>query len=193
MSNRVVAENKLILLYVLYQMDMAMSWTTLHDFAVTDYMDYFDFSTYMKEMEVNGLVEKTRENNSTYYTITDSGEQSLHFFTKLIPESKKNSILSYIRKNKKRIKKEYSVYANYFYHSEDEYVVKCGVIEDDVTLLELNVNVATKEQAKLVRKNWKENVNDIYNHILMELLSNSYEKKELQKKEFPVNKSAENK
>ncbi len=185
MSNIVMAGNKLVLLYVLYQMDMAMAWTTLHDFAVSDYnyMDYFDFCTYIKELEENGLIESYRENNVRYYNITESGEQSLHFFTKLIPESKRNAILSYIRKNKKRIKKEYSVYANYFFHSDDEYVVKCGVIEDDLTLMELNVTVVTKEQAKLVRKNWKENVNEIYNNILKDLLKDNYVEKELKKNE----------
>ncbi len=181
MSNRIMAGNKMVLLFILYQMDMALSWTTLHDFAVPDYMDYFDFSTYIKELEDNRLIESYNDNNTKYFNITESGEQSLHFFSKLIPESKKNSILSYIRKNKKRIKKEYSVYANYFYHSEDEYVVKCGVIEDDLTLMELNVTVVTKEQAKMVRKNWKDNCNTIYNHLLKDLLKNNYVEKELKK------------
>ena len=106
MSSRVIAGNKLVLLFILYQMDMAMAWTSLHDFAVPDYMDYFDFCNYISELEANNLIESYKENNVKYYNITESGEQSLHFFTKLIPESKKNSILSYIRKNKKRIKKE---------------------------------------------------------------------------------------
>lgn len=194
MSNRVIASNKLVLLFVLYQMDMAMSWTTLHDFAVPDYMDYFDFCNYIKELNENGLVETYREKNVKYYNITESGEQSLHFFTKLIPESKRNAILSYIRKNKRRIKKEYSVYANYFFHSEDEYVVKCGVIEDDMTLMELNVTVVTKEQAKLVRKNWKANVNEIYNHILKELLAENFTEKEVKQSETTdvILSSAEN-
>ncbi len=181
MSNRIMAGNKMVLLFVLYQMDMAMSWSTLHDFAVPDYMDYFDFSTYINELEENNLIETYNENNTKYYSITESGEQSLHYFSRLIPESKKNSILSFIRKNKKRIKKEYAIYANYFYHNEDEYVVKCGVIEEDMTLLELNVTVVSKEQAKLVRKNWKENCNEIYNNLLKGLLKNNYTKKDLKK------------
>lgn len=182
MSNKIMAANKMVLLFVLYQMDMDMSWTTLHDFAVPDYMDYFDFSTYLNELEENSLIETYSENNIKYYSITESGEQSLHYFSKLIPESKRNSILSFIRKNKKRIKKEYAVYANYFYHNEDEYVVKCGVIEDDLTLLELNVTVVTKEQAKLVRKNWKENCSVIYNNLLKGLLKDNFVEKDLNKK-----------
>lgn len=191
-NNKIMAGNKMVLLFVMYQMDMDMSWSTLHDFAVPDYMDYFDFSTYIKELEENNLIDTYTENYTKYYTITDAGEQSLHYFSKLIPESKKNSILSFIRKNKKRIKKEYAVYANYFYYNEDEYVVKCGVIEDDMTLLELNVTVVSKEQAKLVRKNWKENCNSIYNDLLKGLLKDSFVEKDLNKKkdasEFVTNR-----
>ena len=86
---------------------------------------------------------------------------------------KLGSILAYVRKNKSRIKKEYSVYANYFYYAENEYIVKCGIIEDDAPLIELNLTVASKDQAKLIRKNWKSNVSNIYNTILQSLITNN--------------------
>ncbi|MDO5388530.1 MAG: DUF4364 family protein, partial [Clostridia bacterium] len=90
---------------------------------------------------------------------------------KLIPESKRKSIITYVRKNKGVIKKEYAVSANYFMYDDDEYVVKCSFIEDDVTLMELNITVVTKEMAKQVKKNWKQNVSSIYNNLLQSLLN----------------------
>jgi len=39
----IMAENKLILLYLIYQLDMPISWADLLDFAVPNYMDYMDF------------------------------------------------------------------------------------------------------------------------------------------------------
>lgn len=169
-SGRLVAENRLIILYLLYQMDMQLSWDHICDFAVNDYMDYIDFHMYMTDMEQNGILEVYKDNDIPYYTLTDLGEKTVHSFSKLIPESKRNSIIAYVRKYRKQIKKEYEVSANYFMHSEDEYVVKCCIIENDLTLMELNVTVATKEMAKQVRKNWKENVTSIYGTILKSLL-----------------------
>jgi hypothetical protein len=50
-------------------------------------------------------------------------------------------------------------------------MVKCGVYEDDGSaLVELNVSVANKSQAKTVVKNWKNNVTEIYGMLLNRLL-----------------------
>lgn len=170
-SNRLVTENRLIILYLMYQMDMPLSWEHLYNFSVNDYMDYFEFQTYITEMEQNGIIETNKEDNITYYSLTDDGEKTVNTFSKLIPESKRKSIISYVRKNKGVIKKEYAVSANYFMYGENEYVVKCSFIEDDVTLMELNLTVVTKEMAKQVKKNWKQNVSGIYNNLLQSLLS----------------------
>ena len=169
----IMAENKLILLYLIYQLDMPISWADLLDFAVPNYMDYLDFQIYLQEMVENGIVEKLNEDNGYFYSITEDGTQCIRYFSKRIPESKLGSILAYVRKNKSRIKKEYSVYTNYFYYAENEYIVKCGIIEDDAPLIELNLTVASKDQAKLIRKNWKSNVSNIYNTILQSLITNN--------------------
>ncbi len=170
-SNRLVTENRLLILYLMYQMDMPLSWDHIYDFAVNDYMDYIEFQTYINEMERNGIIYSNRENNVKYYSLTDDGEKTVNAFLKVIPESKRNSIISYVRKNKGKIKREYSVSANYFMYGDDEYVVKCSFIEDDITLMEINLTVATKEMAKKVKKNWKQNVSDIYNNTLKALLA----------------------
>lgn len=169
-SSRLVTENRLIILYLMYQMDMPLSWEHLYNFAVNDYMDFFEFQTYINEMAQNGIIETNKEENITYYSLTDDGEKTVNTFSKLIPESKRKSIISYVRKNKGVIKKEYAVSANYFMYDENEYVVKCSFIEDDVTLMELNLTVVNKEMAKLVKKNWKQNVSTIYNNLLQSLL-----------------------
>ncbi len=170
-SNRLVTENRLLILYLMYQMDMPLSWDHIYDFAVNDYMDYIEFQTYINEMERNGIIYSNRENNVKYYSLTDDGEKTVNAFLKVIPESKRNNIISYVRKNKGKIKREYSVSANYFMYGDDEYVVKCSFIEDDITLMEINLTVATKEMAKKVKKNWKQNVSDIYNNTLKALLA----------------------
>lgn len=169
-SSRLVTENRLIILYLMYQMDMPLSWEHLYNFAVNDYMDFFEFQTYINEMAQNGIIETNKEETITYYSLTDDGEKTVNTFSKLIPESKRKSIISYVRKNKGVIKKEYAVSANYFMYDENEYVVKCSFIEDDVTLMELNLTVVTKEMAKQVKKNWKQNVSTIYNNLLQSLL-----------------------
>ena len=80
-SNRLVAENRLIILYLMYQMDMPLSWEHLYNFAVNDYMDYFEFQTYITEMEQNGIIETNKDDNVTYYSLTDDGEKTVNTFS----------------------------------------------------------------------------------------------------------------
>ena len=188
-SNRLVAENRLIILYLIYQMDMPLSLDHLYNFAVNDYMDYFEFNTYIADMEKNGIIEANTEDNLVYYSLTEEGEKTVNAFSKIIPESKRENIIAYIRKNKGVIKKEYSVSANYFMNDEDEYVVKCSFIEDGVTLMELKITVVSKEIAKQVRKNWKQNTSSIYNTILQSLITDDTKKSKIEAEIEILNKA----
>ena len=167
-----LAENKLIILYFLYQMDMPLSTAQLVDFAAEgDYMDYFSLSQYLTQLVDTGMLESEQgEGNNTLYDITEAGEETLRIFSKQIPYSKRTSICEYVSSNKKRIKKEYEVVANYFYNGENDYMVKCGVYEEDTALMEISMSVVSKDQAKRIKKNWKENVTELYGSILSAML-----------------------
>lgn len=167
-----LAENKLIILYFLYQMDMSLSTTQLVEFAAEgEYMDYFSLTQYLAQLGDTGMIEHERgEGNDTFYHITEAGAETLRIFSKQIPYSKRTSICEYVSSNKKRIKREYEVVANYFYNGENDYMVKCGVYEEDTALMEINISVVSKEQAKRIKKNWKENVTELYGSILSAML-----------------------
>ena len=86
MTKKLLAENKLILLFLMYQMDTPMSVSQLVEFAVDgEYMDYFSFQQYLHEIEDESLVETRSENDSLVYAITADGEQILNYFSDQIP------------------------------------------------------------------------------------------------------------
>ena len=171
MQKKLPAENKLILLFLLYQMDTPMSERQIAEFAVDgEYMDYFSFKNYLHELTDEALVEERFENENTRYILTGDGEQVLSYFAKQIPAAKHTAVLDYITRNKRRIRKEFSVVANYFCNRENDYVVKCGVYEDNGILMEINVSVPTKEDARLLKKNWKNNISQIYGSVMHTLL-----------------------
>jgi hypothetical protein len=174
-----LAEHKLILLFLLYQIDMPLSTAQLIDFAVEgEYMDYFACQQYITQLVDAGMLESgSADGNTTLYSITADGEEALRLFSKQIPFSKREAILKYISDNKKRIKREFEVVANYFPNGEDDYVVKCGVYEDDTALMEISVSVVSKEHAKRIKRNWKENVTQLYGTILSVMLDENSGKK----------------
>ena len=171
MQKKLPVENKLLILFLLYQMDTPMSVTQIAEFAVDkEYMDYFTFQQHLHELCDEQLVEKKFENEQDRYFITADGEQVLSYFSGQIPNEKHVAVLDYTAKNKGSIKKDINVLANYFYNKENDYTVKCGIYEENKTLMEINVTVSTKEDAKLLKKNWKDNIPYLYGSILHTLL-----------------------
>ena len=134
-------------------------------------MDYFSIQQYLSELVDSGLLEMITENNSTRYTITADGEDTLNYFIKHISNYAKTVINTYAKENSKRIRAEYAVTANYFQEMNNEYTVKCGVYDSDGTtsLMEISINVATKDQARTICRNWKNNVADLYGDIMLTL------------------------
>lgn len=177
-STSKLAENKLILLYLIEKIVIPLSNSEICQFALEkNLMDYFSAQQYLSELVESGLLDKNKDNNNTRYTVTSQGSKMLSFFSKHIPDFAKNEIVDYIHENGKRIKAEYEVTANYFLELNDEYLVKCGVYgSDGSNLMEVSVVVASKDQARAVCSNWKKNVNKLYGSILASLLNNESEK-----------------
>ena len=144
-NTRALAENKLIILYLIEKIEIPLSNSEICQFALEkNLMDYFSVQQYLSELVESGLLEMTTENNSTRYTITSDGEDTLNYFIKHISNYAKSVINNYAKENSKRLRAEYAVTANYFQEMNNEYTVKCGVYDSDGTtsLMEISINVA---------------------------------------------------
>lgn len=184
MSNnklRRLAEDKLIILYLVEKMGIALSNSEICQFLLEkNYINYFNAQQYLSELVESGFLDQQKENNTTRYSLTDEGTEVLSIFIKHISPAAKNDIISYVHENGKRIKAEYEVTANYFLELNNEYSVKCGIYDSEgVCLMEINVSVPSKEQARLMCSNWKKNVNKLYGSIFTAMISN---------KEIPIKK-----
>jgi hypothetical protein len=54
-------------------------------------------------------------------------------------------------------------------------MVYCKVKENDITLINLQVSVASREQAKKICDNWKKNAQNLYGSILSSLIQTTSE------------------
>ncbi len=164
-------ENKLLLLYLIDKMEVPLTQSKISQFALEEnYINYFSLQQFLADMVEVGYLEKSIVDNTTYYSVTDQGVVALDYFKKRIPANVRNKINKYVEINKKSVKRDYEVIANYFYEqNNNEYTVKCGIYEDETTLLELILSVVSRDEAKLICKNWRKNVNDLYGDILKKL------------------------
>jgi predicted transcriptional regulator len=166
-------ESKIIILYLVNKMDIPMSNSNITQFAIEgDYMNYASVQQYLQEMVDAGYLDKSHDYNTTRYTITEEGIQTLEFFSRNIPQTVKNRINKYVAENRKVVKQDFQIIANYFFdHRNNEYIVKCGVYDEEMMLMELNISVVSKDQAIDICNNWKNNIDVLYGDILDTLLA----------------------
>lgn len=169
---RQLAENKLIILHLVQKMGISLSNSEICQFLLNkEYMDYFSVQQYLAELVEAGWLEKTREHNNTRYTLTDEGEEVVNYFQNHVKESVKEDIHIYVKENSKRIRAEYAVTANYFPELNGDFLVKCGLCDDNGNpLMEISVSVVSKAQAQQICRNWRKNVSQYYGTFLTALV-----------------------
>lgn len=169
-----LAQNKLIILYLLQKMGISLSHSEINLFMLSkNYVDYFSLQDYLSELVDAKWLEqsKDKEHKDTRYLLTNDGNDVINYFKNHITDQIKEDIKLYVQDNNRRIRTEYAITANYFPNFNDEFVVKCGVCDDNEnSLMEITVTVVSKEQAKKICKNWKKNINTLYGTLINTLL-----------------------
>jgi len=171
-SDYAQVENKLLLLYLIEKMDIPLSTSQIHQFVLEETSThYFDCQQCLCEMLEDNYLEATAEDNKTRYTITDIGITTLEYFEKRIPLYIRNKINKYVNDNRKYVKRDYETTANYFKDFQTgDYVVKCGVYDDVSVLMEINLTVVSRDHARNICDNWRNNVTSLYGSILNNLV-----------------------
>lgn len=171
-SSNELAMNKLILLYLISTIKMPLSHAQITQFIMEKtYTDYFSLQQYLTELVDAKLISKEQENHTTRYIIANKGILALEYFTSRIPENVRLEIDDYIQKNRQNLKKELEITAEYTPEKSNEYMVNCKVKENDITLINLQLSVPSREQAKIICDNWKKNAQNLYGSILSSLIS----------------------
>ncbi len=172
-NNRELAENKLILLYIIDKIKIMVSNLQITKLILENkYMNYFLLQQYLNELCEANFLNVEIKDNKTFYTISTSGKQTLAYFTSHIPVSIKTHIDNTIGTIRKNIRNETLITADYTPESENEYIVNCKVNEDNFSLIDLKITVGTKNDARLICENWKKNSQQIYSEIIESLTKN---------------------
>ena len=168
-------KDRLMILYLLDQIDLPLSRSHITDyFLQAELLDYYTLQQSLSDMVSGGYLDATTDNNTTRYTLTDEGLQTLEYFEKHIPPSVRNKITRYIKENLKDIKRSFENTATFFPNSDNsEFLVKCGVYEEGRVLMELSISVDTREQARLIQNNWKSGAKTLYGDIIRTLAKGS--------------------
>lgn len=162
---------KLIVLYMLRRIEFSMTLAQISEFVLgKDYTDYFTLTSSLGELEDAGLVHTEKVRNSTFYTITPEGEETVDFFRNRISPDLRADIVGYLKVNRLRLRDETAARSDYRRLSSGEYEVRCTLREQDSEIVDLKLVLPLKEQAEEVANRWEARHEDVYAYIMQELL-----------------------
>ncbi len=166
-----LAVNKLLLLYILNKMEIHLTNAQITQVVLeNDLMNYFSLQQFLSELTQSKFIRILKEEDKEYYALTKKSIEALEYFISRISLDIKEKIDIYIFKNKEKVLKETQVKSNFLKVDENEFVVNLRVIENQSTLINIDLNVASNKQAKLICDNWKKNAPTIYGEIIQLLI-----------------------
>lgn len=166
-----LAENKLLLLYILQKIKLPVSKNQLTEIILkNNFINYFTLQQYIAELIAADFVQYNELDEKRKLTVSPAGDKVLNMFINRISESKKNMIDKYIAENINQIKNDISLTADYTLANDNSFTVNLKAVENNITLIDLKLNVVTNKQARELCKKWKTNSSELYTQILKVLI-----------------------
>lgn len=166
-----LAENKVLILYILDKVGKIISSENLFKLVLSAVdMNYFYFQQFLLDLIEDEYVISYKKDYELVYEITATGKETLKLTSSFLPGIIKLKVDSNFKTELDTIQNEVSVVSEYIPKSETEFIVKCSIIENSDIIFELQTLAGSREHAKSIAQNWKDNANNIYPKIL-ELLS----------------------
>ena len=170
-DGEVLAENKVLILYVLSKLNEPVTNDNLLQFVISVVdMNYFYFQQFLLDLlEKNYIICFSQDDGKQVYQITDIGREALSLTDDILPGIIKLKVDTSFGKEMKEIKEEEAITAEYVPIGNDNYTVTCKINENNNCIFEVSVFAGSREEAKNIVDNWKENAYRIYPEILNSL------------------------
>lgn len=175
-DNETLAENKVLILYILNKIDKPVNNDELLQLVLSAQdMNYFYFQQFLLDLLENKYIEVYDKDNFSeqVYRLTTAGKEALELTKDLIPGIIKLRIDSTIKGELQEIEEEVSIISEFTPENDGGFIVTCKVIEHNKTVFEVSIFAASREQAKVISDNWKENAVDIYPNMINLLTENN--------------------
>lgn len=161
-------ENRLILLLILDKLGACSAQQLLTFTAEGEIMDYIELQIGLADLTDAGMLRTREHEIGKLYSLSQSGRDTLSMFIGHIPNSRRERVEALCGGWKARISREKHVLADWR-EEGDGFVVRLRLLEQDMTLLDLRLNVPTRAQAGLMCKRWEGRAGDIYAGLIHSL------------------------
>lgn len=172
-DNTALAENKVLILYILEQIQGEIKQDGLYKIVSSiNNVNYFYFKQVLTDLIESKLVGTYTKDEEPLIKITSEGKNALSLTKEVLPGILKLKADNLFKKELLSIKEESSVIAEFTPKSENDYTIKCKIVENNETIFEVKTFAGSRDRAKRIVDNWNKNAQDIYPKILNILLDN---------------------
>ena len=171
-NNNNLAENKVLILYLLTKINDGITKDGLFKIISSiNNINYFYFQQFLNDLIQTNLVTTYTKDEDSILQITSEGKNALLLTKDLLPGIIKLKADNLFKKELANIAEESSIIAEYIPKNENNYSVKCKIVENNETIFEVRTFAGSRDRAKKIADNWKNNASIIYPQILNMLLS----------------------
>lgn len=162
---------KLIVLSMLNRVDFPLTYAQISEFILSkEYTNYFTLQQVLAELVETNLAEVHTVRNSSFYHMTQNGQDTLNYFGDMISPAINEDMDTYFRENAIAMRDETAVRADYYENNAGEYAVRLRVLEKEEPLIDLTLTVPVESQANSMCNHWKEKNQKLYAYLMQELL-----------------------
>ena len=138
-------------------------------------MNYFYFQQFLLDMINTKFVVSYTKESQEVYELTELGKSTLDLTLDILPGIVKLKVDTNLKSTLEQVEEEHSVVAEYTPKNENNYLINCKIVENNETVFEIKTYAYSREQAKDIVDNWKNNAQEIYPKVL-DLLHNLKQK-----------------
>jgi predicted transcriptional regulator len=166
-DSETLAENKVLILYILDQTNKPITNDNLYKLVLTAVeMNYFYFQQFLLDMIETNFVVSYEKENQVIYELTEHGKNTLDLTLDILPGIVKLKIDTNLKSTLETVEEEHSIIAEYTPKNENNYMINCKISENNETVFEIKTFAYSREQAKEIVDNWKNNAEKIYPQVL---------------------------
>lgn len=162
-----LGENKVLILYFLKKIDGNIIEDTLFKLVTSvNNINYFLFKDILIDLVDSKLVLSFEKENNLVFYLTEKGLSSFELTKGLLPGIVKLQADTVFSRDYATLENNVSVTAEFTPKSENEYIVKCKIVENSETIFEIKTFAGSRKMAQLILDNWNDNASTIYPQVI---------------------------
>lgn len=162
---------KLIILYTLGKVDSPLTLGLISDYITEHgYTNYFNVQNAFAELLEAELISCSDTYNTSYYSITATGKETLDLFGSSLSHEIRQEIDQYLKDNNHKIIERIAIVSDYTLNDNNEYTASCALLEKNHIIFEIKLSVPSEGEAIKVCNNWRSHSDELYSSAIKKLL-----------------------